>query len=372
MNEDPQITNAPIEPTFEVLAPEPVKPPVRLRHATSLANLWHVWIGLRSTAAPSTVQQYHEIARRFCKFFAPVLCNDGGLRQVRKLDKKGVLEWMQFLQNFRVYKANRPLSAARINKINSIAKAFLKWMKQMDYIHEDLAACIPHLMMPAPKESVVITEEEYEKLKRWCSGNGYWQSHLWLCILGYRTGMSLIDCCHLRWKDVHLNEDGHSYIEIRRIKLQRFGEKAKCTIPIVPMTDIHLWLLNLKNVVPWKRADGIPDYVCQEAPSIYKGYGMHNIEKDFRTLFRRAGLPTTKTFKCFRNSLCSNLVNSGMQLALVCTITGHNSVKTLLRYLKPDRRALQDGLAVAQQYSSIKNGVSDGSSGMPDGAEAFL
>lgn len=362
--------NTPVEPTFEVLAPEPVQPPVKLRHAMTLANLWHVWIGLRSTAAPNTVLQYQGVAKEFCAFFGP----DSGHRVHHKLDKPGMLAWMQNLQtrSGKFKKATRKIGPVRINKINSITKAFLKWMKQMDYIHEDLAACIPHLMQPAPKESVIITEEEYDKLKKWCSGKPHQQAHLWLIILGYRTGMSLIDCCHLRWKDVHLNNDGHSYIEIHRIKLRRFGDKAKCNIPIVPMTDIHLWLMNLKNVTPWKRADGITDYVCQEGPSIYQGSGTRTARKDFRSIFRYAGLPSNKTFKCFRNSLCSNLVNSGMSLAAVCQVTGHNSVATLLRYLKPDRRFLQDGVAKAQQYSAGKNAVSDGSSGMPDGAEAFL
>lgn len=369
-----EISNAPIEPTFEVLGPAPAAPPpVKFRHAMTLANLWHVWIGLRGDRAPNTIRQYQEISRRFCKFFAPTLGTDGFVRQVRKLDKKGMLEWTQYLQSYRCpCKSRKPLGPSRLNKFSTVVKAFLKWMKQMDYIHEDLAACIPSVFMPAPKESVVITEEEYERIKKWCAGKPHWQAHLWLCILGYRTGMSVIDCCHLRWKDVHLDLNGHSYIDIYRIKIRRFGDKAKCQIPIVPMSDIHLWLMNLKNVTPWKRADGITDYVCQEGPAIYQGCGTRNISKDFGKLFMMAKIPKGKTFKCFRNSLCSNLVNSGMQLALVCTITGHNSVKTLLRYLKPDRRALQDGLAVAQQYSSVKNAVSDGSTGFQPGEEAFL
>lgn len=86
--------NTPVEPTFDVLAPEPVQPPVKLRHAMTLANLWHVWIGLRSTAAPNTVLQYQGVAKEFCAFFGP----DSGHRVRYKLDKEGMLAWMQNLQ----------------------------------------------------------------------------------------------------------------------------------------------------------------------------------------------------------------------------------------------------------------------------------
>lgn len=370
MNEEPpQITDTPVlEPTFEVLAPEPGP---KLRHALTLSNLWHVWIGLRG-GAPNTVEQRQFVAKRFCKFFGHQ--SDRSIHH--KLTPQGMVEWMQALQKYRIPTENptrkpRPLSAARINKINTIVRAFLRWMRKMKYVGDDLADCIPTLMQPGPKPSVIFTEEEYETLKAYCAGRPHYQTHLWLMILGYRTGMSLIDCCHLRWRDVHLHDNEPSYIEITRIKIQRFGTKARCQIPIVPFSDIHLWLLNLRNAPQWKRFDGITDYVHNETEALYHcTFG--RLRQDFKTICRQAGVDPAKTFKCFRNSLCSNLVNSGMQLAMVCQVTGHNSVQTLLRYLHPDRRALQDSMAKAQQYSAQKAGIGKGSDGMQTEDSAFL
>lgn len=369
MNEDPalQLTESTevIEPTFEVLAPEAPGP--KLRHALTLSNLWHVWIGLKG-GAPNSVTLYQHVARRFCTFFG----RRASFTLPYKLNPEGMVSWMQMLQKTKLpYKTPRPLSAVRINKINCIVRDFLRWMRKMKYINEDLADCIPALMQPSPKEPMTFTEEEYNKMKAWCAGREYYQALLWLIILGYRTGMSLTDCCHLRWKDVHLDDNGPSYIDVYRIKIQRFGEKARCRIPIVPFTDLHLWLLNLRNAPRWKRFDGIPDYVHNETEAMYSGSFLR-ISNQFRYMCLGAKIDPKKTFKCFRSSLCSNLVNSGMQLAMVCQVTGHNSVTTLMRYLKPDRRALQDAMAKAQTYSAVKEGIGTGNNGLQDGEAAFL
>lgn len=363
MNDDEQ---APAQELSFEIVPAPVQP--ALRHAITLSNLWNVWIGLKSTHRPKTIKTYRMVAAKFCAFFESKEYGGEG----HKLSPEGMVEWMQHLQSHRTQqRIPRPVGPGHINKINTISKAFLRWMRQMNYVSQDLASCIPTLMTAAPKESVIITEEDYEKVKKYCAGRDNWQPHLWLIILGYRTGMSLVDCCHLRWKDIHLDDDGPSYIDIYRIKTERLGEKAKCQIPIVPYSDLHLWLLNLKNVIPWKRADGIADYVHQETPGLYKST-FATVAQDFKTIFRQAGVDDKKTFKCLRNSLCSNLVNSGMQIANVCKITGHQSVEMLLRYLKPDRRVLQDGMAAAQQYSARTVAGGKQSTGIQDGDAAFL
>jgi integrase len=352
METNGQSTDEPIdrsqEVTFEIVPAAPVPPPPRLRHALTLANLWQAWVGMKELR-PNTIKRYDSVGRMFCKFFESEDC--GGLGH--KLSPIGMTEWMHMLRtrilDFRV---KRPLSAASINKINHILKPFLRWMKKMHYVNSDLADCIPTLLTGPPKETLIITEADYETLKAYCSGRAWCQTHLWLFILGYRTGMSLIDCCHLRWRDVHLNDNEPSYIDIHRIKMAtRMGDRAKCQIPIVPFSDLHLWLLNLRHVTPWKRADGITDYVHQEGPGLYACV-FQKFRQDMKNIMLRAGLDPKKTFKCFRNSLCSNLVNSGMSLPNVCRITGHNSVQVLMGYLKPDRRVLQDGMARSQQYSA--------------------
>lgn len=334
------------EPTFEVLPPQQLPPPPKLRHARSLANLWYIFINLRGDLAPNTRRNWEQIARRFCHFFAK-----------RKLNPQTMVEWMTYLQNYKAPDhAYRNLNPRFINRLNVDVGAFLKWMWKMKYLHEDLSEHLPKLLTQALPPPKIITEEEYEGIKKYLTGHENFQAHLWLCILAYRTGMSLIDCCHLRWKDVHLNEDGPSFIDIHRIKTARHGSKSLCQIPIVAFSDVHTWLLHLKTVPRYKRFDGIEDYVHQETEGLYK-YVATPIRQDFKRLFEHCGVSDGKTFKHFRNAFCSNLVNSGMPLPLICKITGHQSVTTLLGYLKPDRNALQEGMVKSQQYSSGTNPV---------------
>lgn len=317
------------------LLPPPPKP--KLKPIMNLEDLWEIWVRLRGDIALRTRNKYKVIGRYFCNFM-----------RGKKLDQESITQWVLYTQTMGI-------KHYIINERSVFLRAFLRWLKRMMYLHDDLGALIPNLKCELPGEPKIITEEEYERVKKYLTGKLKYQPHLWLIILGYRTGMSLIDCCHLRWCNVHLETNGPSYIEIYRIKTKRMGLRARCQIPIIPMTDLHQWLLMLKEAQPfnYKRHDGI-DYVHQDCPGLYI-WSKTRIGHVFRSIFRAAGVEQGKTFKNFRNTFCSNLVNSGVQTALICKMTGHSNVKTLLRYLKPDRRSMQDALMQSYLYSSGKS-----------------
>lgn len=317
----------------------PTKSPLSASKEKSLDDLWDIYIKLKGELAPSSRLKFFYMGRRFCDFVRD-----------KPLTTDTILQWVTHLQNAGTMKPHR------INWINQRIRMFLKWLRTIGLVQERLYEVIPKLNAPALKEPQIFTEEEYHKIKKFCTGREWCQTHLWLIILAYRTGMSLVDCCHLRWRDVHLNDDGPSYMEIHRIKTARLGPKSKCHIPLVPGSDIYKWLLFLRdNTERYKRFDGIDDYVRQDAPGIYMWYGGQNLPLEFKKIFQFAGVAPGKTFRNFRNSLCSNLVNSGMAIPLVCQITGHNSVEMLMRYLKPDAGALQDGMAKSYQYSASQD-----------------
>lgn len=322
-------------------------PNSNLSKILTIDNLWRVFVQMRGEMAPKTRAGYVTYGKKFCEF-----------AREKELTPRTMLEWMQHIQH------QGKMGAHKVNHMNTIIRAFMRWLKTMGYIQEDLGEFIPKLNAPAAKESLMFTEEEYEKIKAYATGRAWCQSHLWLCILAYRTGMSLVDCCHLRWCNVKLSETGPSYLTIYRIKTVRFGMKAKCHIPIIPFSDVYKWLVHLRDHVErYPMHNGINDYVMPDAPGLY-ACRFSTIHQDFKNLFKHAGLTGGQTFRHFRNSFCSNLVNSGTQIALVCQMTGHNNVKTLLRYLKPDARSLQDGLARAFQFALAQNGTGLGSDGL--------
>lgn len=315
---------------LEVLPPDP---PPKLKKIMSMRDLWDVWVELKGDIAPYTRGEYNLIGNRFCTFM------DG-----RQLEPMAMVE---FVQDWRKTAGNN-----RINGYMFRVGGFLKFLKKMHYINEDLWEAIPKLPAEATAPAQIFTDEDYNKIKAYCTDREWTQPHLWLFILSYHTGMSLVDCAYLRWRDVHLNENGPSFIEIHRIKTKRLGQKALCQIPIIPFTDVHEWLLKLKKVehLNYKRHDGITDFVHQDCPGLYDCTFQH-FRGDFKNICKRCGVDPKKTFRHLRNTFCSNLVNSGTQIALICKMTGHQNVQTLLKYLKPDRKSLQDGLAKALQYA---------------------
>jgi integrase len=310
-----------------------------MKKAATLSNLWGLWIESRGPLAPNTINLYRYIAKRFLHYF-----------REKEVTPENMLAWCKYLRSLKNVKG-LPLSEARIKEINAPIRGFLRFIKKLGFIKHDLWEFVELPKLPDPKMPELFTEEEYQKIKDFLTPIEKWQWLLWLCILGYRTGMTLIDCCHLRWEQVFLNDEGESYMDVPRAKMRRWGEKAVCRIPIVPGTDLHEWLLKLKKVENYKRFDGL-NYVHQDCPGIYSNT-MFEIHGEFRAAFNRVGI-RTKSFATFRRTFLSNLVNSGMHYALICKISGHTNMKTLLRYLRPDRKALQDGVMKAQQYAESK------------------
>lgn len=315
----------------------------RVRGGTTVRDLWATFVSLKGDSSKSTLLIYAAVGRKFCAYmdgkeFTPETMTG----YVRKLQEDGTM------------------SGYTINHRNIRVRDFLRFMKKMGHLKHDLSEYIYNVKQEAPKPVKIFTDEEYENIKKWCAGKEQYVPHLWLIILGYRTGMSLIDCCNLRWKDVRLNENGPSYIDVYRQKLIRHGEKALCQIPIVPGTDVHQWLLmfNKTKHLNYKRFDGITDYVHQDCPGLYTyPEPCEMLRNKFKRIFRAAGIRDGKTFRNLRNTFCSNLVNSGAQLALICKMTGHQNVKTLLAYLKVDRASMSDELQKSFQHAAADSGT---------------
>jgi len=321
------------------LLPALVPASVSLRKEATLSNLWGGFIQSRGDLAPNSLDTYRHIGKRFLRFF-----------REKELTPENLLAWCQHLRSVKNHQG-RPISAANIHQNNALIRTFLKFIKKLGFIKHDLWEFVDLPKLPDPKMPEIVTDEEYQRIKRSLENADKYQWALWLIILGYRSGMTMCDCCNLRWEQVFLNDEGESYMDVPRQKMRRYGEKAVCRIPIVPGSDLHEWLLKLLAAKPfnYKRHDGL-NFVHQDCPGKHDGPGRHLMTEDFRKIFKRAGVHG-RSFASLRRTFISNLVNSGMEYALVCKITGHTNMKTLLAYVRPDRKALQDGVMKAQQFA---------------------
>lgn len=310
----------------------------------TLPNLFDVFLRLKSGMSKSHLNHFLSIKTKFCDFVGD-----------KELTPMLLEEWTQMIRS--TPKAGgRLVTGAYVNEVNSKVRAFLKWLSAMGHIPHDISSTVRRVPQSGPKESLIWTEQDYETMKKFLAAKPTFQTHLWLIILAYRTGMSSIDCAHLRWCHVHMRDDGPSYIKIPRMKNARHGESAICYIPLIPGTDVWQWLIMLKNAERYNFHNGINDYVHQEAPGLH-ACAFHSFTQDIRSLVRRAGINPELRFRHLRNSFCSNLVNSEVQIALICKMTGHQNIKTLLRYVQPDTKALQDGLARAFQDAAARQGT---------------
>lgn len=312
------------------LAPVPLKP------AATLSNLWGTWIGSRQLA-PNSLEAYRFEGKRILAFF-----------REREMNVQSILDWCKYLRTVKNHKGG-PLSAKSIHLTNSTLRSFLKFIQKLGFLKHNLWEFVELPKLPESKPPELVTEAEYQALKAHLKNSDRYQWALWMIILGYRTGMTMCDCANLRWEQVFLNDTAESYMDVPRQKMRRHG--IVCRIPIVPNSDLHEWLLKLQSTrhLNYKRFDGL-NFVHQDCPGYHAGRGRHYMTEDFARLFAQAGLKG-KSFASLRRTFISNLVNSGMQYALICKITGHTNIKTLLGYLRPDRKALRDGVMKAQQYA---------------------
>lgn len=314
----------------------------------NLAKLWVIWRSMRTDLSKLTQKDYNMTGRIFCDWM-----------EGKDFSPKTMMEWMRNLQKYRtIY--GRPMIPERVNRLNRAVTQFVKWLIAAGQLKHDPTGVIPRLHEPPPKPARLWTHDEYEKIKGYMAAHTRCGAYLWLWVLGYRTGMSMVDCSHLRWPDVHLNDNGPSFIERRRQKMMRFGDRALCTIPLIPGTDVYEMLLLLKSTrhMNTKVYDGISDYVHQDCPAIYcQTRVRYSVE--FKHFIQRAlkNPYESRTFRNLRQTFCSNLMNSGAEAALVCRMTGHSDINMLVRYLKPDLSKLGEQLVTAFNYAEQKSAL---------------
>lgn len=319
--------------------------------------LWQAWLRLRPELTPNTIHLYYGIGKRFARWM-----------NGRSVDPKTMVDWMGELQGYKT-RYGAPIAAEKVNRYNMMIRKFMRWLKAMGVIKHDPTDVLPTLRKPGPPPSKTWTHAEYEQIKAYLTRlltkpRGQWaQPFLWLIVLGYRTGLSFVDCCHLKWSEVFLRDDGPSFIQRRRQKLLFRGDGALCTVPIIPGTDVHEMLLLLKSIrhLNHRRQDGI-EYVHQDCPGLYTQTKVR-VSIPMKRIFQRAlggpGPTDGRTFRHFRHSFCSNLMNSGAEAAFVCKMTGHAGVNTLIRYINADLKSLEEQLAKAfrwaeEQSSKVK------------------
>lgn len=221
-------------------------------------------------------------------------------------------------------------------KISNISR-FFKFCERRRYLAYNPIQFTtrPRLLRKVPP---VFTFEEYERIKQATLGSMYY----WFTICSYRTGMSMVDVCLLKWESVDMD---NLVITIMRRKLLHTGAGAT-TVPFLPGSDIHICLQEFKDnpVDHWPG----PEYVCAELASWWTANRI-NISQRYTMILRRLGI-TGKSAMHWRHTFISAIANSGMATSIGCKMSGHSNPATLARYIRPDVEVMRSGIIKANEF----------------------
>lgn len=249
----------------------------------------------------------------------------------KNLGPKLMLEWNEYCLT-----RMRELGAATnfVMKWHQRVRAYLRWLMVMGVITVDPGVALKSPSKPPSKPKKIFTHEEYRKLVE----RAPTQTIAWLLVLGYHTGMSLVDCCTLEWDEVKLPESGPCYIQRIRSKMHgRHGTRATATIPVLPGGELWVWL---KRIEKYRDLGPVSVDACE---SYHDGSLNWALVQFFKN--------DERSFQHLRNSFCSRLINSGTDAVLVSKMTGHSSLTQLADYVAPDIESMQNAVLRGLRYA---------------------
>jgi integrase len=190
-----------------------------------------------------------------------------------------------------------------------------EWLREAGIVDANPVPKLKHFAIPSIERQTITLEDVTKLLERAkTDGRGDW-TYAILC--AWETGLRLGDVATLRWREVNVADQ-----VIRRIpiKTRRFGKTVE--IPISPEL-----LQAMRKTPPYVEGDS--SFVCPGMAQKYL-YDQHRtLSAEFIRLARKAGV--NKSIHCIRHGRVSHLLNKGVPIAVVRSITGQ-SLKVLQGY----------------------------------------
>jgi len=218
-----------------------------------------------------------------------------------------------------------------VNYIANSIKGFFNWMEDRGYTDGNVINKFPSDMIRIPeKEVVTFSDIEYSRLLEASEGTS-WN---YLIKMGWSTGMRISDCAMLEWASVKMDEQ---MICVEPSKTSEFDTRIQ-----IPMTEELFVMLSERF-----RDSGGGRFVLPRL-AIVAMVGNGNISSHFNYWLKKVGLyEKGKTFHAFRRTAISKwLSHPNADIVTVRHLSGHKSIKSLLRYIKPsmDKKRLIMGI----------------------------
>lgn len=222
-------------------------------------------------------------------------------------------------------------------------RALFNWCIRFGYMTVNPAAFVR--MPPVPSiTKPIYTHDEYLKIINAAKGT----HNYWLVVCAYRTGLSMVDICNLKWESVDMI---NLMISLRRQKMKRKGAGA-VTVPFVEGSDIHECLLTLQDAEVNDAWPG-PGYVHHGLARMYQTEDS-SVVRSYKRLLAKVGIEG-RSFKSWRNTFISKLANSGVNHVVACKMSGHSNPAQFAAYVKPDVVAMRQAIVISSEFMEGRN-----------------
>ena len=204
-----------------------------------------------------------------------------------------------------------------VNRIAHSIKIFFKWMVKRGYMEEQVIDRFPRGLVSVPTKPIItFTQEDYEVMKVAAKGTRYYA----LIVIGWNTGMRLVDCAALRWDEVDFKGG--------MIKKKPSKTEEHETVVEIPLT------VELRELLEPLYRDRSGEYI--NSLIAYKAIG-GDLSKAFERFLKKHGLyEKGKTFHAFRRSAISRwLSHPNADIMTVRHLSGHKNIRSLIPYFKP-------------------------------------
>lgn len=241
--------------------------------------------------------------------------------------------------------------------INSVIQ-FLNWLVLNGILESDTHRLCkkPRVAKKPPRPRFTI--DEYERMKAAAIKlNG---SLYWMLVTGWSIGQSFIDCSLLQHRDVDLDSMLVTVVR-RKTKLSN----ATARIHIVAGSDFHLAVLerlkdkdphypnNPKTGTYYFDTKLASEAICNLAGLRSKA----RLDDWWGKMCAMAGVDRRKTFHNLRATMCSTLVNNGVNPIVAIQITGHSSLHSLAGYATVDDSAIREAFVMAHHKQAVKESI---------------
>lgn len=254
------------------------------------------------TASPQTMIYYTRNLRKFWDW----------LREQRAIEPTRKL-----VRDFLVQLQGAGISPSVIAIHKQCISAYCSWLVENEVLQTNPVRDLKFgsYRSPIKKDDCVFTVEEYEKIKAECGKLKLrFDYFLGAVIVGWNTGLRLGDVAHLSFDQINLID---RKISLHPRKTVRFSKLVE--IPILP--ELHEFLSSVPHST---------GYVFPRMQSEYEKSNSMGFSVRFSRICVAAGVEP-KGFHALRHGFTSRLLNKGVPVSVVSSVTGH-TLNVLQRY----------------------------------------